>query len=475
MTVNQIYGIVNSVAMQMYGDKAVQITDVAGLISLGDSIMSSATDKDNFLNTLVDRIGRTIISQRAYSVQVSGLINDAFTFGAIMQKIYIDPIQASQSQQWNLTQGGTVDQYIIAKPTVKQKLFKTRNTWAVTITIPDFQLSSAFTSATEMAAFIDAIFLSMRNSMEIYLEGMAEMCYANMIGERIVHTQLNNGHTVIDLLAMYNSLMQTALSTSAAMMNTEFLKFASITINLFVKRMGKMSSIYNSEGYKRFTPQDKMRVTMLADFTSAVTSYLQSNTYHDELVALPKYTEVAYWQGIGAGQSGFDNTGTVAIRTSDGYTVMQQHVICMLSDEEAIGLTYDNRRSKSAYNASGEYTNFFEKADMGYFNDLSENAVVFTVGALAVPTLSQIATTQYTYSKAAAGNIVVPLTLNGTDAYSKVNVAGTALTVAQATYEAPNLTILNAYLADQTVGSTVIFNVELTSNAIMQFYITISD
>ena len=258
MTVNQIYGIVNSVAAQMYGDKAVQITDVNGLISLGDSILSSSKDKDAFLNTLVDRIGRTIISQRAYSAQVNGLINDAFTFGAIMQKIYVDPIQASQSKQWGLTQGGTVDQYIIAKPTVRQKLFNTRDTWAVTITIPDFQLSSAFTSPAEMAAFIDAIFLSMRNSMEIYLEGMAEMCYANMIGERIVHTQLNHGHTVIDLLAMYNSLMQTALTTSAAMMNTEFLKFASMTINLFVKRMGKMSSIYNSEAYKRFTPQDKI-------------------------------------------------------------------------------------------------------------------------------------------------------------------------------------------------------------------------
>lgn len=475
MTVNQIYGIVNSVSSQMYGDKAVQITDVNGLISLGDSILSSEKDKDAFLNTLVDRIGRTIISQRAYSAQVSGLINDAFTFGAIMQKIYVDPIQASQSQQWGLTQGGTVDQYIIAKPTVRQKLFKTRDTWAVTITIPDFQLSSAFTSPAEMAAFIDAIFLSMRNSMEIYLEGMAEMCYANMIGERIVHTQLNNGHTVIDLLAMYNSLMQTALTTSAAMMNTEFLKFASMTINLSVKRMGKMSSIYNSEGYKRFTPQDKMRVTMLADFTSAVTSYLQSNTYHDELVALPKYTEVAYWQGIGAGQSGFDHTGTVAIRTADGYTLMQQHVICMLSDEEAIGLTYDNRRSKSAYNADGEYTNFFEKADMGYFNDLSENAVVFTVGALAVPTQSMIATTNYTYSKAAAGNVAVALTLNNGDTYSSVNVNGTALTAEQATYSAPTITVLNAYLAAQAVGTTVIFNVELASNAIMQFYITITE
>ena len=475
MTVNQIYDIVNSVAAQLYGDKAVQITDVKGLIALGDNVLSSETDKDAFLNTLVDRIGRTIISQRAYSAQVNGLINDAFTFGAIMQKIYVDPIKASESKQWNLSQGGTVDQYIIAKPTVRQKLFKTRNTWATTITIPDFQLTSAFTNASEMAAFIDAIFLSLRNSMEIYLEGMAEMCYANMIGERIVHTQLNHGHTVIDLLAMYNSLMQTALTTSAAMMNTEFLKFASMTINLFVKRMGKMSSIYNSEGYKRFTPPERMRVTMLADFTSAVTSYLQSNTYHDELVALPKYTEVAYWQGIGAGMSGFDHTGTVAIRTSDGYTLMQQHVVCMLSDEEAIGLTYDNRRSKSAYNANGEYTNFFEKADMGYFNDLSENAVVFTVGALAVPTLSQIATTQYTFSKAAEEDITVTLTFNGDDAYSAVNVNGIALTSAQATYTAPSIKVLKTYLAEYAVGTTVIFNVKLTNNAIMQFYVTITE
>ena len=129
MTVNQIYDIVNSVAAQMYGDKAVQITDVKGLIALGDNVLSSETDKDAFLNTLVDRIGRTIISQRAYSAQVNGLINDAFTFGAIMQKIYVDPIKASESKQWNLSQGGTVDQYIIAKPTVRQKLFKTRNTW----------------------------------------------------------------------------------------------------------------------------------------------------------------------------------------------------------------------------------------------------------------------------------------------------------------------------------------------------------
>ena len=168
MNVNQVYNIVNNVAAQMYGDTAVRVTDMQGIISLGHDVLSSDTTKDKFLNILVDRIGKTIISQRAYSADVSALINDSFTFGAILQKIYVAPIKASESKQWDLTAGSSVDQYVISKPTVEQKLFSTRNTWSITITIPDFQLSSAFTNATEMATFIDAIFLAIRNSQELY-------------------------------------------------------------------------------------------------------------------------------------------------------------------------------------------------------------------------------------------------------------------------------------------------------------------
>ena len=97
MNVNQVYSIVNNVAAQMYGDTAVRVTDMQGIISLGHDVLSSDTTKDKFLNILVDRIGKTIISQRAYSADVSALINDSFTFGAILQKIYVAPIKASES------------------------------------------------------------------------------------------------------------------------------------------------------------------------------------------------------------------------------------------------------------------------------------------------------------------------------------------------------------------------------------------
>ena len=476
MNINQVYNIVNSVASQMYGEKAPVVTNVTGLISLGDSVTSSDSDKDNFLNTLVDRIGRTIISQRAYSSQVRSLINDSFTFGAIMQKIYVEPLKAVESKQWNLQTGASVDQYIIAKPTVKQKLFKDRDTWSVTITIPDMQLQSAFQSASEMAAFIDAIFLAMRNSMEIFLEGMGNLCYANMICARVIHTRLNNGHTAVNLLAEYNTLKGLSLTTNQAMADTDFLKFASMTINLYVKRMANMSRIFNSENYARFTPPERMRVTMLADFTAACTSYLQANTYHDELVALPKYTEVMYWQGIGDAKSGFEYTGTVNLVTADGYTIKQDHVIAMLSDEEAIGLTYDNRRSKSSYNASGEYTNFFEKADMGYFNDYSENAVIFTVGELAVPTLSKLGTTEYTYSLATGTDQTITATLHGTDSITGITRKGKAL-VKGTDYTESNgvITLKTAYLATISAGETATFDIELETNAILEFYISVTE
>ncbi len=473
MQITQVYNTVNTVAKQMYGDSAVEVTDVQGLISLGNDVLSSQTSKDNFLDTLVDLIGRTIISQRAYSAQVNDLINDAFTFGAILQKLYVAPIAASKSGQWDLANGGTVDQYVIAKPTVKQKLFSKRDTWEVDITIPDIQLTSAFRSAEEMAAFIDAIFTAMRNSQEVYMAGMAELCWGNMIAEQVIHTELNGGATAVDLLGAYNTLMNTNLTTAQAMVSLDFLKYASMTINLFTKKMEKMATIFNAEKYARFTQKDRLRVYMLADFTTACASYLQANTYHDELVALPKYRELPYWQGLGQ-NTNFDSTGTVSLITTDGYTVLQQHVIAVLCDEEAIGLTYDNRRSKSAYNSKGEYTNFFEKADIGYFNDLSENCVVFTVGKLTVPTQSSVAPLQNTYSKTAGADVEVTLSLMNSETVKAVSVNGTALTSAtDYTATSTALTIKSSYLTKQT--GTIAIDVELNTNAIMEFYVTITD
>lgn len=380
MKVNQISALLNSVVSQAMGDTALVSTDLTGLVALGNSVLSSDTTKDRFLDTLVDRIGRTILSVRNYNRDEDGIIFDTFTYGALLQKIYVKPLQAQNAPQWDLTAGQSVDQYIITKPEATQKLFGDLNTWEVAITIPDLQLRTAFTSPEGMAAFIDAIFASVQNSLELQLESLANTAYANFIGEKIAYSKggTAKGVQVVNLLTDYNTATGGAITPTEAMRDYEFLQYATREINLYLKRLRRMSTIFNTEQYARHTPTEYARVTVLQDLAASATSYLRASTYHDELVTLPYYREVPYWLGTGE-KYGFEDVSTINITTSSGTAVNQKGVVALISDIEAVGCMCDMRRTKSAYNARGEYTNYFYKADMRYFNDMSENGIVFLV------------------------------------------------------------------------------------------------
>ena len=64
-TVNQIYELVNAVMSDIWGtSESPTVKDVTGLISVGQTIANDGTwtaDADKFLNSLVDRIGKTVI------------------------------------------------------------------------------------------------------------------------------------------------------------------------------------------------------------------------------------------------------------------------------------------------------------------------------------------------------------------------------------------------------------------------------
>ena len=395
MNIKQINTIVNSVVNQMNGTTDVTSTDLTDVIQLGTELLQPANKSrlDNFLNTLVDRIGKTIISVRSYPGVDPAIISDAFEFGAILQKIYVEPQEAEKSDVWGIEDGVSYDPFVIHKPAVKQWLFDGIDTWQVPITIPFEQVKSAFTSAEAMAAFIDGIFTTIENSIALHMESVANMAYANFIGEKLadglgwtggtsgtpdVHAAHNAGQ-VINLLAEYKTLTGDSTITAAkALKNKEFLKYASQRINLAVKRLSKMSTLFNTADYQRHTPRDFVRCTMLTDFASACQFYLESDTYHNELVTLPNYREVNYWQGSGDNYD-YADTSLIDITTASGKVVQQDGIVCLLNDVEAIALTHTNPTSESIYNPRNKTTNYFNNIDIGYLNDLTENGVVFVV------------------------------------------------------------------------------------------------
>ena len=372
--VEQIYTLVNETAKESMGEKAIAVKDVSSLIALGDSVLSSASDTENFLNTLVDRIARTVFSVRRYETDTEGMVRHPFEFGCIVQKIYVDMPEAKQNNSWEIgTEGYTPVFAPVIKPTAKQKLFKGITTWEVDVTIPDYMLRTAFLNETSMATFIDAIFTAMDNMITLALENNANLTRASFIARK-----LKGGKPcgAINLLHEYNTLTSASLTVDGAMMNAEFLAWASRAINLWVKRMSKMSVLFNEEGYKRHTPKDKIVVNLLQDFTSACDTFLGANTFHDELVKLPMYDSVAYWQGAGESFD-FNDTSAIKVKIDESNTIEKKGIIGIVYDYEAMGVTLNERRSTSERNNHDEYTNYYNKANIGYFNDMSENGIVF--------------------------------------------------------------------------------------------------
>ena len=377
--VEQIYTLVNETAKESMGEKAIAVKDVSSLIALGDSVLSSASDTENFLNTLVDRIARTVFSVRRYETDTEGMVRHPFEFGCIVQKIYVDMPEAKQNNSWEIGKEGYTPVFApVIKPTAKQKLFKGITTWEVDVTIPDYMLRTAFLNETSMATFIDAIFTEMDNMITLALENNDNLTRASFIARK-----LKGGKPcgAINLLHEYNTLTSASLTVEGAMMNAEFLAWASRAINLWVKRMSKMSVLFNEEGYKRHTPKDKIVVNLLQDFTSACDTFLGANTFHDELVKLPMYDSVAYWQGAGESFD-FDDTSAINIKIDESNTITKKGIIGIVYDYEAMGVTLNERRSTSERNNHDEYTNYYNKANIGYFNDMSENGIVFYLEAV---------------------------------------------------------------------------------------------
>lgn len=382
MIVNQVQDFINLVSRQAYGESAIVVTDQTGLVSLGNTVLSSETSTDTFLRTLIDRIYYTIEGGRSYTSQFGDFVMHTSDYGCVLQKIRVKPMKAVESVQYDLTAGESVDQYVITKPEVTQKLFQGRNVWEIDVTIPEQGLQDAFLSFETMGAFIDAIFMAMSNSMEQQIENSARTAVSNFIGEKIWQS-VQPGSTgklqVVHTLQAYNTAAGTSLTAEKALTDGGYLKWSSRLINLYISRLRYQSALFNAENMINFTPSDYVRVIMLADFTTAAQYYLQSDTFHNDLTSLPHYTEVPYWQGSGLDYS-FASTSTIDITTSSGNSVRQDGIICLLADIEAIGMMCDRRRLRtSPPNAKGEYINYFQKAEIRYYNDLSENGVVFTL------------------------------------------------------------------------------------------------
>lgn len=382
MEYNQCYDILNEAVSQFLGEGEVIPTDLTGLVSQGQVVISNLGEAgvSDFLKGMIDRVYRIVTGVREYTPQSDNILVDSATYGAMLEKIYIEPTDAQENKSYALRNGETVDPFIISLPKTNVKVFSNMDSWELPYTITKKMLMSKFVNENEYMTFVAFLEMQIRNSFELAVENTKRWAVNNFIAKKFEYSkeETAKGVHVVNLLAEYNTLTNASLTVDNCYTNAEFLRYCTNRMNVLKNKMKSFTRVFNTEQFARFTRAEDLRIDIQTDFAQACQTYLQSDVYHNELVSLPTYHEIDFWQGSGAD---FDRASCqkIDIVTSDQKTVTVNGVVAFFHDIDALGITIWDKTTTSQYNGRGEYTNYWTKANIGLFNDLSENAIVFII------------------------------------------------------------------------------------------------
>lgn len=339
---------------------------------------------DALLNAISQVISRTIFSIRPYNRKFAGLFVDNMKWGNHVRKINIGDKDWEKNVSYDLVEGESIDADIVSKPDILQTNFYGQCVYSKHYTIFRDQLNIALQNEEEFERFYTMLVQNTMDMIEQCHENTARATIANLIGGKVKADTPN----VIHLVTEYNDVTGLALDSATVKKPENFVpfyKWAFSRIKTISGLMTERSLQYhiNVTGHNimRHTPIQNQRLYLYTPEMNNVESSVFSSVFNEQYLKMMDYEGVNFWQsiktpmGIQIKANYMDATGTVKTDTAVTAT---SSIFGILMDEEAAGITtYGARTATTPYNARGEYMNVWWHFNDRYWNDFTENAVVF--------------------------------------------------------------------------------------------------
>lgn len=423
--------------------------DLSNVVDAGAIITSSTAWGNNFdkyVGKIIDKVGRTIFRDRVYSGQSLGLRREEFEYGSVLEKLRVEVGDFKPNAKWRMQAGNVLpDGTSMAAKTdyshlfdfdepaqVEALYFNILDTYKMTICIPRDQMEGSFRSAGDMQRFFGMITNRIMTKFEVALESLDEAAEANFIGAKIYYADQGvKGAKVVDLLATYNAEQGQSLTKAGALEDADFLRWCVRRIKTDKKLLAKFSGKYNvgkgdgNGGYGTFTPNDRLKVFALTDFATAMETVLKSNTYHDAFVSLEGYQEVPYWQA--SSDDDFDSRSSIDAKVvvsmsalgTAGTTadVSRSGIVFVMQDIDAVMTGSKQMDVDNLYNPDGRFWKYFYGHDMKFYNDLSENGIIYTLGTDSAPVGANVGGTMTLAKGSNTGTTIPTVSITGATSY----------------------------------------------------------
>lgn len=386
LSINQVSVLLNEIVKQATGNTStatkLDLTDFATVAQLPLKV-----GYDPVIQAISQVLSNTIFSVRPYIRKFKGLNVSNQKFGNITRKLNIADNDWTDDDRTKLTDGESVDMYVVKKPTVLQTNFYGANAFQRCTTIFKDQLDVAFSSADEFARFISMQMSNISDMIEQGHEAMARMCLLNFIGGKLSYDTDTDTDNKVHLLTEYNSLTGLTL-TEQDLYKPEnfapFMKFAVAKIksicSLMTERSERFHTNITEKTISRHTPYTKQKVYIHAFQNYLMETSVLSDLFNDKYMKMADVELVNFWQSIDNPTQIFvdaiymNKTGSL---TKTATPVQEDNVFGVIFDEEALGYTTVNTWSApTPFNARGGYHNIFWHYTDRYWNDFTENGIV---------------------------------------------------------------------------------------------------
>ena len=381
LSFEQCATLLNAINKQATGQTSLTATDTASFVSQATATLQ--TGYDVVINAISQVLSRTLFSIRPYSRKFKGLYQDSIQWGNHVRKLQVIDQDAQEDARYNLSDGKSVDQQTVKKPQVLQTNFYGANVYERQVTVFKDQLDSAFSGPEEFGRFISMIMQNVSDLMEKDHENLARMALVNFMGAKISKDTDN----VFKLVTIYNQQTGATLTSQTVKLPENyvpFMKWAYAYIKTVSDRFTDRSTKYHmnltGKDISRHTPLAMQKLYLFTDDMNNMETSVLSSVFNDEYLKTLDFEKVNYWQSIDEPQkinvtaSYIDAAGAVKTDAE----VEQGNILGVLFDAEAVGYTIVNQWTAPApFNAKGGYQNTFWHYTDRYFNDLTENGVVF--------------------------------------------------------------------------------------------------
>lgn len=395
MIVQQASTFLNAVVSQMTDQSGLAaINDFSDVVSVAEVLLQ--TGRDPVLNAVSQVWRDTVFAVREYDLPNSALRMTASRYGNATRKLSPVANAAEDDPAWDwpatydagqsppLGDGNSVDPWKIKKSKVLQTNFYGSSVYHMVYSVFLSQFDVAFSSAEELVRFNQMNVSERLNDRKRYEEAKSMALQVNFIAGLLDEA---NTDRIVHALTEYNSLTGLSLTSTTVFQPGNFEGFIRWLYSRIKSIVGLMR--HSSQKYQtvigtlpilRHTSPENVRVALYRPFLEMINSMVLSGLYHNDLMTLPTYEAVDFWQsidtpqGINAKPVYTDTNGNQKIATS---AVSNSTVIGLIHDKDALGYAWLNPHTLvSPLNSAGEYYNEDYHARFATLSDNTEKAVV---------------------------------------------------------------------------------------------------